>query len=67
MKKMGLRKIRNLSQIVQFFSDYSPISYQFRTSFLHFLKCIFGNLTIPHFPPFCPQFSIIPIFPSPCG
>ena len=60
MGKVGLRK---MSQIVPFFSDFSPVSYQFRTFFMYFSQGIFGNFPqfpiFPHFPPFFhfPYFS----------
>ena len=63
-------KMRKLSQIVPFFSDFSPISYQFHT-FLYITQSaplaishhspIFAGYT--HFSPF-PLPPLSPIFPS---
>ena len=66
MRKMELGKMRNLSQIVPFFSDFSPISNQFHTFSVHFLECIFGNFSqLPTFPipPPIPPPSPPPISP----
>ena len=41
MGNMGLEKMRRLSKIVPFFSNFSPISYQFHTFFVHFPKSSF--------------------------
>ena len=67
----------NLSQIVSFFSNFSPISYEFHTFFLHFplLPMDFWHvLPLPHFPPFPPVVlhspacsPILPIFLYLCG
>ena len=80
MRKMELGKMRNLSQIVPFFSDFSPISNQFHTFSVHFLECIFGNFSQlptfpipppipppspPPFPPMLPPFLRFPHFPEP--
>ena len=80
---MGQEKMGNLSQKVSFLSDFSPISYEFQTFFLHFPR-IFGTFShfpisphfppfvsiSPHFPPFPPiflHFSIFPIVLYLCG
>ena len=53
-----------LSQIVSFFSDFPPISYEFHTFFRHFPLGVFGTFSYfpisPHFPPFfhCPHFPL---------
>ena len=66
---MGLEKMGKLSKIVPSF-DFSPISCQFHTFFMHFPKCIFGNFSqfpiFPHshhFPLFPPIFHIFLHFP----
>ena len=65
---MGLGKMGNLSQIVPFFYDFPPISYQFCTFFVHFPKCTFGNFSqfpiSPHFSPFPPIFPHGSHFPQ---
>ena len=54
----------SLSQIVPIFSDFSPVSYQFHTFFLHSPQCIIGNLPqFPKFPPFPPMSPHFPPFP----
>ena len=66
MGKMG-----TLSQIVSFFSDFPPISYEFHTLFRHFplgIIGIFSHFPISlHFPPFSPIpppiFLHVSIFP----
>ena len=62
----------NLSQIVPFFSDFPPISYQFHTFFLHTPECIFGDfsqflilLYFPPFPPLSPRFLRFPLHFTP--
>ena len=63
MGTMALGKIGNLSQIVPFVSNFSPVSHQFRTFFIQFPPCISGNFPqFPISPPFLPPFSIPPIF-----
>ena len=73
MGKMGQGKLGNLSQIITFFSDFPPISYEFHTFFLRFPLSTFGHFApfppiFSHFPPFppispiSPLFSISPIF-----
>ena len=73
----------NLSQMVSFFSDFPPLSYEFHTFFLHFPLDIFGIfshfpiatrfppffsiLFPPPFPPISPHFPISPIFLYLCG
>ena len=44
----------NLSQIVPFSSNFSPISNQFHTFLLHFLECIYGNSHNSPFPSILP-------------
>ena len=70
MRKMGLGKTGNLSQIVPFFSHFPPISYQVHPFFSHFLECIFGNVSqftiSPQFPPISPHCATIFPFP-PCS
>ena len=67
MGKMGQAKMGNLSQIVSFFSDFPPISYEFHTFSLHFPLGIFGTFSYfpipPHFPPFPSIFLHSPPFP----
>ena len=60
MGKMGLGKIGNLSHIVPFFSDFSPISCQF----LHIYNAVLASLIFPHFSPFAPIFLHSPHFPT---
>ena len=57
----------DLSQIVPFFSNFSPISYQLHAFFLRFLEGILAISQISPFPPFCHHFPIFHIVPSPCG
>ena len=71
----GTGKGGRMSKTVPFFSDISPISYQFDPFFIHFPKCNFDNfsqfpvfLHFPPFPPHFPPFSHIfhfPHFPKP--
>ena len=67
MGEMGQGIMGNLSQIVSFFSDFCPISYEFHTCFLHFPLGTFGTFShfpiSPHFPPFPPIFLQFPTFP----
>ena len=74
MRKMGLGKMGNLSQIVPFSSDFSPISDQFHTFFytsLIVFLAISHNSPFPPifpcFPPFSHHFTIFPIFPGPAA
>ena len=74
MGKMRREKMGNLSKIVPFFSDVSPISSFFMLSQNEFLAICrdspFFSIS-PHFPPFFANFPHFPpfppIFPSPCG
>ena len=55
--------IGKLSQRAPFFSDFSPVSNQLRTFFLHFLEYIFDQFSqFPNFPPFPPIPPILPPF-----
>ena len=51
MGKMGQGGIRNLSQIVSFFSDFPPISYEFHTFFLHLGGVPCAVRKVGHSPP----------------
>ena len=65
MGEMGNGK-KILSQIVSFFSNFSPISYEFHALFLYFPLGFFGifsHLPVPlHFPPFPTIFPFPPFF-----
>ena len=67
--KWDWKKWGNWTKIVPFFSDFSPISCQLHTFFIHFPKWIlaifqyypFSSIS-PHFTPSPPQFSAFPLF-----
>ena len=65
MGKRGQGKIGNLPQIVSFFSDFPPISFEFHTFFPTFSTTYFWHfLTFPHSPPIFSMSSHFPPLPS---